>query len=189
MQCCIYLLHGNVVAHNASCRSQPGSAHDYSVPGRRSRKRMVTSSWQRGRSFQRKLCAALEHPSSTSIPAMRRTRLRVGTATRWCPLDRFFSRATVDDGSNACARTGSRRPVNHFDRAFASPRRERDLIGEFEHPDAGKVRLPGNRIKMSGVEHTVSDPARSSRAFAKTCGGSFVAHAEAIERFRSRRIK
>ncbi len=79
--------------------------------------------------------------------------------------------------------------MHHFDRAYASPRREREMIVEYEHPEAGNVRQPGNQIKMSGVVHTVSDPARSSRAYAKTCGGSFVAHAEAIQRLRSRRIK
>jgi CoA:oxalate CoA-transferase len=33
------------------------------------------------------------------------------------------------------------------------------MIVEYDHPDAGKVRLPGNPIKMSGMEGTISRPA------------------------------
>ncbi|MDH5535748.1 MAG: CoA transferase, partial [Betaproteobacteria bacterium] len=32
-------------------------------------------------------------------------------------------------------------------------------IVEYDHPDVGKVRLPGNPIKMSGVTGTLSTPA------------------------------
>ena len=41
-------------------------------------------------------------------------------------------------------------PVNNLDRAFAEPPvAEREMIVEYDHPDVGKVRLPGNPIKMS----------------------------------------
>ena len=51
-------------------------------------------------------------------------------------------------------------PVNHFDKAFAEPPvAEREMIVEYDHPDVGKVRLPGNPIKMSGVTGTISKPA------------------------------
>jgi crotonobetainyl-CoA:carnitine CoA-transferase CaiB-like acyl-CoA transferase len=33
------------------------------------------------------------------------------------------------------------------------------MIVEYDHPDVGKVRLPGNPIKMSGVSETISNPA------------------------------
>ena len=33
------------------------------------------------------------------------------------------------------------------------------MIVEYDHPDVGKVRLPGNPIKMSGVTGTISRPA------------------------------
>ena len=51
-------------------------------------------------------------------------------------------------------------PVNNLDRAFAEPPvAERNMIVEYDHPDVGKVRLPGNPIKMSGMEGTISKPA------------------------------
>jgi crotonobetainyl-CoA:carnitine CoA-transferase CaiB-like acyl-CoA transferase len=33
------------------------------------------------------------------------------------------------------------------------------MIVEYDHPDVGRVRLPGNPIKMSGVSGTISKPA------------------------------
>ncbi len=33
------------------------------------------------------------------------------------------------------------------------------MIVEYDHPDVGKVRLPGNPIKMSGMDGTISHPA------------------------------
>jgi formyl-CoA transferase len=51
-------------------------------------------------------------------------------------------------------------PVNNLDRAFAEPPvAEREMIVEYDHPDVGKVRMPGNPIKMSGMEGTISNPA------------------------------
>ena len=51
-------------------------------------------------------------------------------------------------------------PVNNVDAAFAEPPvAEREMIVEYDHPQVGKVRLPGNPIKMSGMEGTISNPA------------------------------
>ena len=51
-------------------------------------------------------------------------------------------------------------PVNNLDGAFAEPPvAEREMIVEYDHPDVGKVRLPGNPIKMSGMSGTISKPA------------------------------
>jgi CoA:oxalate CoA-transferase len=51
-------------------------------------------------------------------------------------------------------------PVNNLDRAFSeAPVAERGMIVEYDHPDVGKVRLPGNPIKMSDMEGTISQPA------------------------------
>ena len=50
-------------------------------------------------------------------------------------------------------------PVNNLDRAFSEPPvAARAMIVEYEHPDVGRVRLPGNPIKMSGLG-TISKPA------------------------------
>ncbi len=33
------------------------------------------------------------------------------------------------------------------------------MIVEYDHPEVGKVRLPGNPIKVSGMTGTISNPA------------------------------
>ena len=65
--------------------------------------------------------------------------------------------AAIDAGDNTvCAAA----PVNNLDGAFAEPPvAEREMVVEYDHPDVGKVRLPGNPIKMSGVSGTISRPA------------------------------
>ena len=51
-------------------------------------------------------------------------------------------------------------PVNNIDAAFAEPPvAEREMIVEYDHPQVGKVRLPGNPIKMSDMGETISQPA------------------------------
>jgi CoA:oxalate CoA-transferase len=51
-------------------------------------------------------------------------------------------------------------PVNNIDAAFAEPPvAEREMIVEYDHPQVGKVRLPGNPIKMSDMVGTISRPA------------------------------
>ena len=51
-------------------------------------------------------------------------------------------------------------PVNNLDRAFAEPPvAERGMVVEYDHPDVGKVRLPGNPIKISGGGEPISKPA------------------------------
>jgi crotonobetainyl-CoA:carnitine CoA-transferase CaiB-like acyl-CoA transferase len=51
-------------------------------------------------------------------------------------------------------------PVNNVDAAFAEPPvKEREMIVEYDHPQVGKVRLPGNPIKMSDMSGTISRPA------------------------------
>jgi crotonobetainyl-CoA:carnitine CoA-transferase CaiB-like acyl-CoA transferase len=51
-------------------------------------------------------------------------------------------------------------PVNNVDAAFAEPPvAEREMVVEYEHPQVGKVRLPGNPIKIAGMGRTISKPA------------------------------
>ncbi len=51
-------------------------------------------------------------------------------------------------------------PVNNLDGAFAEPPvAQREMIVSYDHPEVGEVRLPGNPIKMSGMEGTPSHPA------------------------------
>ncbi len=76
-------------------------------------------------------------------------------------LEAIFRGRTVDDWI-ATLREAEvpAAPVNNLDRAFAEPPvAEREMIVEYDHPDVGRVRLPGNPIKMSGVRGTISNPA------------------------------
>jgi crotonobetainyl-CoA:carnitine CoA-transferase CaiB-like acyl-CoA transferase len=50
--------------------------------------------------------------------------------------------------------------VNNLDGAFAEPPvAEREMIVEYDHPQVGRVRLPGNPIKFGGMGRTISRPA------------------------------
>jgi CoA:oxalate CoA-transferase len=50
--------------------------------------------------------------------------------------------------------------VNHLDDAFAEPPvAERAMIVEYEHPEVGTVRVPGNPIKLSDAPEAISRPA------------------------------
>ena len=51
-------------------------------------------------------------------------------------------------------------PVNNLDAVFSEPPvSERQMIVDYEHPEVGKVRLPGNPIKMDGMMEAFSNPA------------------------------
>ena len=43
--------------------------------------------------------------------------------------------------------------------SWLTPPELAQMIVEYDHPDVGRVRLPGNPIKMSGVTKTISRPA------------------------------
>lgn len=51
-------------------------------------------------------------------------------------------------------------PVNNLDGAFGEPPvAERDMVVKYDHPTAGKIKLPGNPMKFSDVNETISTPA------------------------------
>jgi crotonobetainyl-CoA:carnitine CoA-transferase CaiB-like acyl-CoA transferase len=76
-------------------------------------------------------------------------------------LERIFATRTVADWMRSLRLAQvPAAPVNHLDGAFAeAPVTERDMILEYEHPDVGRVRVPGNPIKISGAPATPSRPA------------------------------
>ncbi|MGH8620595.1 MAG: CoA transferase [Burkholderiales bacterium] len=50
--------------------------------------------------------------------------------------------------------------VQELLRAVCSPEyAEREMIVEYDHPEVGRVRLPGNPVKMSSMTGTPSQPA------------------------------
>ena len=141
----------------------PGSGHMYSVP------------WQafecadgyiviatRQEVFWTRLCDALEAPELAADPRFASNPERVANREALIPiLEDILAKRSVGDWI-ARFREGDipAAPVNNLDGVFAEPPvAERDMIVEYEHPQAGKVRLPGNPIKMSGMEGTISKPA------------------------------
>jgi CoA:oxalate CoA-transferase len=112
--------------------------------------------------FWCKLCEALEEPALAGDPRYRTNSARVQNRAALVPhLERIFRTRTVADWLERLrAAQVPASPVNNLDRAFAEPPvAERKMIVEYDHPDVGKVRLPGNPIKMSGMEGTISKPA------------------------------
>jgi crotonobetainyl-CoA:carnitine CoA-transferase CaiB-like acyl-CoA transferase len=141
----------------------PGSAHDYSVPWQA----FATSDGYivvatRQEAFWRKLCTILDHPDLATDPRFDGNANRVKNRAVLVPiLEKIFRTRTSADWLQRL-RTADvpAAPVNNVDAAFAEPPVvEREMIVEYDHPQIGKVRLPGNPIKMSGMGETISRPA------------------------------
>ncbi len=141
----------------------PGSGHMYSVP------------WQafecadgylviatRQEVFWTRLCDAIDAPELADDPRFAKNPDRVANRATLVPiLEDIFAQRTVGEWMERF-RAGDipAAPVNNLDGVFAEPPiAEREMIVEYDHPRAGKVRLPGNPIKMSGMEGTISEPA------------------------------
>ena len=72
----------------------------------------------------------------------------------------FRTKTTADWMKDLRALDVPAAPVNNLDGAFAEPPvAEREMIVEYDHPDVGRVRLPGNPIKFQGMGKTISKPA------------------------------
>jgi crotonobetainyl-CoA:carnitine CoA-transferase CaiB-like acyl-CoA transferase len=154
---------GTMWLTNGEVPRPPGSAHDYTVPWQAfaaSDGYVVVATRQEG--FWRKLCGVLEEPALADDPRFATNALRVENRAVLVPyLERIFRTRTVADwlGRLRAAEVPAA-PVNNLDGAFAEPPvAEREMIVEYDHPEVGRVRLPGNPIKMSGVSGTISRPA------------------------------
>jgi crotonobetainyl-CoA:carnitine CoA-transferase CaiB-like acyl-CoA transferase len=154
---------GTMWLTNGEVPKPPGSAHDYSVPWQA----FATSDGYvvvatRQEIFWQKLCSVLEHPGLAGDPRFADNASRVKNREVLVPLlEQIFRTRTAADWL-ARLRTADvpAAPVNNVDDAFAEPPvKEREMIVEYDHPQVGKVRLPGNPIKMSGVSGTISKPA------------------------------
>ncbi len=154
---------GTMWLTNGEVPQPPGSAHDYSVP------------WQafatadgyvvvatRQENFWRKLCDVLGHPDLAADARFADNASRVKNRDVLVPrLEEIIrSRTTADWLERLRAAGVPAAPVNNVDSAFAEPPvKERAMIVEYEHPQVGTVRLPGNPIKMSSMDGTISRPA------------------------------
>jgi CoA:oxalate CoA-transferase len=141
----------------------PGSAHDYTVPWQAFAAKdgyIVVATRQEV--FWRRLCEVLEWPQLADDPRFATNMKRIENRDELIPLlVKKFSTQTVSywlehlRGAEVPAA-----PVNNLDGAFSEPPvAERGMIVEYDHPDVGKVRLPGNPIKMSGMDGNISKPA------------------------------
>ncbi len=154
---------GTMWLTNGDLPQPPGSAHDYTVPWQAfeaSNGYVVVATRQE--IFWRKLCGVLDDANLVDDPRFATNSLRVENRAALVPqLERIFRTRTVADWLERLrAAEVPAAPVNNLDGAFAEPPvAEREMIVEYDHPDVGKVRLPGNPIKMSDVPGVISRPA------------------------------
>jgi crotonobetainyl-CoA:carnitine CoA-transferase CaiB-like acyl-CoA transferase len=140
-----------------------GSAHEYSVPWQAfaaSDGYLVVATRQEV--FWRKLCEALDAPALAVDPRYKTNPDRLKNRATLVPqLEEIFCTRTVADWLKTLrAAEVPAAPINNLDTAFAEPPvAEREMIVEYDHPEVGKVRLPGNPIKMTGMGKTISNPA------------------------------
>lgn len=154
---------GTMWLTNGELPSPPGSAHDYTVPWQAfeaSDGYIVVATRQEV--FWRRLCEAIDASELAADARFATNALRVENRASLVPeLERIFRRRSADDWlARLRAAEVPAAPVNNLDRAFTEPPvAERGMIVEYDHPDVGRVRLPGNPIRMSGVSGTISKPA------------------------------
>ena len=140
-----------------------GSAHEYSVPWQAFEANdgyLVIATRQE--IFWQKLCQAIGAPELADDPRYRTNPDRLENRATLVPtLEAIFrTRSAADWLAILRAAEVPAAPVNNLDHAFAEPPvAEREMIVEYDHPEVGKVRLPGNPIKMSGMGATISKPA------------------------------
>ena len=140
-----------------------GSAHEFSVPWQAFGARdgyVVIATRQEG--FWKKLCVVLGEPALAEDPRFATNPKRVENRALLVPrIEAILKTRTVADWLERLrAAEVPAAPVNNLDGAFAEPPvAEREMIVEYDHPEVGRVRLPGNPIKFDGVGRTISNPA------------------------------
>jgi CoA:oxalate CoA-transferase len=140
-----------------------GSAHEFTVPWQAFRAKdgyVVIATRQE--IFWRKLCGVLGEPGLADDPRFATNPQRLeNRAILVAMIENILSTRAVGEWLTALrAAEVPAAPVNNLDGAFAEPPvAERGMIVEYDHPEVGKVRLPGNPIKMSGMSGTISNPA------------------------------
>jgi crotonobetainyl-CoA:carnitine CoA-transferase CaiB-like acyl-CoA transferase len=140
-----------------------GTAHEFTVPWQAFAAQdgyLVIATRQEN--FWKKLCAVLDRPELADDPRFATNPQRLEHRATLVPLlEDILRRRTVKawleklyDAEVPAA------PVNNLAQAFAEPPvAERDMIVEYDHPEVGRVRMPGNPIKFDGIDTTLSQPA------------------------------
>jgi crotonobetainyl-CoA:carnitine CoA-transferase CaiB-like acyl-CoA transferase len=140
-----------------------GSAHEFTVPWQAFHARdgyVVIATRQEN--FWRKLCAVLGQRGLADDPRFATNPMRLENRAALVPIiEGILRQRTVAEWLEQLrAAEVPAAPVNDLSGAFAEPPvAERGMIVEYDHPEAGRVRLPGNPIKMSGMADTPSRPA------------------------------
>ena len=140
-----------------------GSAHEFTVPWQAFRAQdgyLVIATRQEN--FWRKLTAVLGEPALADDSRFATNPKRLEHRSLLVPrIEEILRRRPVAEWLAALrAAEVPAAPVNGLDGAFAEPPvAEREMIVEYNHPDVGRVRLPGNPIKLDGMGPTISHPA------------------------------
>ena len=140
-----------------------GSAHEFTVPWQAFQVKdgyVVIATRQEN--FWRKLCVVLGEPGLAADPRFAMNPKRLENRAILIPMiENIMRTRTVAEWLEKLrAAEVPAAPVNNLDGPFAEPPvAEREMIVEYDHPEVGKVRLPGNPIKMSGMSGTISNPA------------------------------
>jgi crotonobetainyl-CoA:carnitine CoA-transferase CaiB-like acyl-CoA transferase len=154
---------GTMWLSNGELPKPPGSGHDYTVPWQAFKAMdgyVVVAT--REDSFWRTLTDVLGEPAWGADPRFATNAERCRHRDILVPmLEAIFATRTVAQWMEVlrAARVPAA-PVNHLDAAFNEPPvAEREMILEYVHPDVGRVRVPGNPIKMSEAPGSISRPA------------------------------
>jgi crotonobetainyl-CoA:carnitine CoA-transferase CaiB-like acyl-CoA transferase len=140
-----------------------GSAHEFTVPWQAFEAKdgyVVIATRQEN--FWRKLCAVLGEPQLADDPRFATNSRRLANRAVLIPIiENIVRQRTVTEWLEKLRAAGvPAAPVNNLDGAFAEPPvAERGMIIEYDHPEIGKVRLPGNPIRISDVSGTLRRPA------------------------------
>ena len=154
---------GTMWLTNGELPQPPGSGHDYTVPWQAFKAAdgyLVVAT--REDSFWRTLCDVLERRELGTDPRFATNAARCRHRAILVPeLERILATRSVGDWmARLRAAQVPVAPVNHLDGAFSeAPVAERGMILEYDHPDVGRVRVPGNPIKMSEAPGPPSRPA------------------------------
>ncbi len=140
-----------------------GSAHEFTVPWQAFRAKdgfIVIATRQEN--FWVKLCGVLGRPALAQDARFATNPQRLENRALLVPLlEAILLTDTVGAWLEKLrAAEVPAAPVNDLRGAFAeAPVAERGMIVEYDHPDVGRVRLPGNPIKFDGIDGTISNPA------------------------------
>jgi crotonobetainyl-CoA:carnitine CoA-transferase CaiB-like acyl-CoA transferase len=140
-----------------------GTAHEFTVPWQAFAAQdgyLVIATRQEN--FWKKLCVVLEHPELADDPRFATNPKRLEHRELLVPmLESILKQKTVQAWlEKLYAAEVPAAPVNDLAGAFAEPPvAEREMIVEYDHPQVGRVRLPGNPIKFDGMGATLSRPA------------------------------